>query len=296
MLAFCFSSTALVGSRGRQSQELLDEIVHHELGGNDQSNVDQSCLGAAIEFGDTASLVDATDHDAELSGRAAAGGFGFGVRSRLGLLLLLVVARVVGFGQDHVPGLAAQTGGNAGANSTQQRDDPFELVPLELVGQNGGGGGRGRDRIEELGHQVKAHLLSKGVRDLLGQHGPDARHGDPNSIVADDPGQAGQYRVVLVGNIGDLLDPEGFHWHQEDRGDGSGQKTRQHKGNDLVRFAQEGLKDGFGEFVDAEFHGALNAVSKDGGSQTVEEGTGTLVGVAADLDGCADQSLALVFL
>ena len=60
-----------VGSRGRQPQELFDEVVHHELGGNDHSDVDQSRVGAPKELGETAPPVNVADDGSKVSGRAA---------------------------------------------------------------------------------------------------------------------------------------------------------------------------------------------------------------------------------
>mmetsp|Transcript_14291 Transcript_14291/g.32075 ORF Transcript_14291/g.32075 Transcript_14291/m.32075 type:complete len:414 (+) Transcript_14291:149-1390(+) len=261
--------------RGRQSQELLYQVVYHELGRYDHSDVNQSCLRPTEELGDAAVSVNAPDHRSESSG------FSRGRSRRTG---------VVGLGQYHVPGLAAQAGRDAGTKGAQQRNDPLQLVRRERLRDRLG------DRIQELGDEIEANLLSKGVRDLFRQHRPDTRHHDEEAVVADDPRQSTRNSLVAVGRVRHLLDPQGFHRHQQDGGDRPGDETRQGKGQDLAGVSQQRGKDRLGDLVGTEFHGPLDAISQDGGSQSVEEGgRTTLVLVGTNLERRADQSLAIVF-
>mmetsp|Transcript_14714 Transcript_14714/g.40940 ORF Transcript_14714/g.40940 Transcript_14714/m.40940 type:complete len:270 (-) Transcript_14714:26-835(-) len=264
--------------RGRQSQKLLDEIVDHQLGGDDHAHVYQPGLRATKEFGQSAVAVDFANDRSEISGLAALG-------TTLG-----AGASAVRLGEDHVPGLAAQAGRNAGAKGAQQGDHPLELG----LAQNRQ---LFRDGIQKLGHQIETDLLSEGVRDLLGQHGPDSRHHDPESVLPNDAGQSAQDRVGLVGRVRHLLDAEGFHRHQQDGGDRTGKDAAEDKGHDPAPFADERQKDRLGHLVGPEFHGPLDAVSQNGGTQSVQEGGGSsLLLVGTNLHRGAYEALALEFL
>mmetsp|Transcript_27882 Transcript_27882/g.81874 ORF Transcript_27882/g.81874 Transcript_27882/m.81874 type:complete len:293 (-) Transcript_27882:695-1573(-) len=245
---------ASVGSRRRQSQKLLHDIVNDELTRNNEADVNDPRPGPPEKLRGTPPAVNIPDHAEEA------------LRSDVAL---------VRFGQYHIPRLAEHAREQGRDERRQDRDDPFQIVGRRRFGRQG--------RVQHPGDHVERDLLGHGVRNLLGQHGPQpAEEGGDSAVVPDQLGQCRQQSVVGIIFVGDDAYAGRFHGAQQYRRDGARHDARgdEGRGGGIPLGGDEAGEERF-EYrleylVDSEFHGPLDAVSDDGRAESAEEGGGAV--------------------
>mmetsp|Transcript_28505 Transcript_28505/g.63189 ORF Transcript_28505/g.63189 Transcript_28505/m.63189 type:complete len:244 (+) Transcript_28505:21-752(+) len=224
----------LVGSCEGQAKGPLDQVVDHQLGGDNRRNVHQARRQAQIEAREAVLLVDIT-HD---------------------FVKALGAGALVGGGQDHVAGLGGHAGDHCGEEGGCEGDGPLPCVLGELGGLEEG--------VQGLGDEVEGHLLAHRVGNLLGEHGGQPCEAGEQSPLPSQSNQAGDHVLVGPVRVPYHLDASLLHGAQHNCRDG----PRAHAGKQQVEHChgREVLEHHLEELIKAELQAALETVAHDRGA------------------------------
>mmetsp|Transcript_29569 Transcript_29569/g.59379 ORF Transcript_29569/g.59379 Transcript_29569/m.59379 type:complete len:285 (-) Transcript_29569:292-1146(-) len=227
-----FSSVA---SRGGQPERLLNRVVNGELAGDDAPHMREPCLQPHEEPAEALARVDAPGH---------------GPQPRLRALAVCLV----GFCEDHVPGLRGDARDHGSEGCAAKRDGQrrrrgalASLLPDRLF-----------KRVEKRRDEVEGDLLGHGVRDLFGEHGPEAGEHGQEPILPHELGQRVR-QPVRERRVAHHSNPRVFTRAKYHRGNGTRNHGSEQKVQEFRR--RELTKNRFEKLVKPEFESTFNAIA-----------------------------------